>query len=200
MVEERLLQRLRRGDRQALGELFDQHRDRLKRMVRMRIDGQLKKRIDSSDVVQEVYLDAQRRLDEFPTAEMPLFLWLRLLTSQRLVDLQRYHLGAQKRAAQREVSIHSASGPQVNCDSMALQLVSRLPTASSMARHSERQAAVRDALLQMSATDREVLSLRHFEGLTNLETAAVLNISVNAASNRYVRALAHLKDALDTSD
>jgi RNA polymerase sigma-70 factor (ECF subfamily) len=200
MVEEILLQRVSTGDREALGELFDFYRDRLRRMVSVRIDAPLQKRIDSSDVVQDVYLDAQRRLDEFPKANMPLFLWLRLLTGQRLVDLQRFHLAAGKRTARREVSLNPATGPQVNCDSMAIQLVSRLPAASSVARRGERQDAVRAALMEMSDTDREVLSLRHFEGLTNVETAEVLAISVNAASNRYVRALDRLKESLDVSE
>ena len=192
-TDEILAQRLADGDQSALAELFDRYRDRLRKMVDMRLDPRLQGRVDASDVVQDVYLAAQRRLGEFAETDLPLLLWFRLLASQRMVDLQRFHLRSQKRTANREVSINR-SGTAVQCDSMVRQLVGKLTTASGAAVRSERAQRIHKALQELQPIDQEVLSLRHFEGLTNAETARALDISIRAASNRYVRALRHLRE------
>src|SRR5262245_1498919 len=89
-----LIEQAVRGEQRALGGVLGRHRGRLRRMVALRLDRRLQERVDPSDVIQEACLDAARRLPEYqqnPT--MPFFLWLRLLTGQRLVDEQRRHLG-----------------------------------------------------------------------------------------------------------
>src|SRR5436309_3046118 len=102
-----LLRRAGGGDVRALAEVLDRNRDRLKQMVRLRLDPRLRGRLDPSDVIQEAYLDAARRLPEYVRdPAVPFFLWLRKLTAQRLVDLHRQHLGARMRAATREVSLY----------------------------------------------------------------------------------------------
>jgi RNA polymerase sigma-70 factor, ECF subfamily len=110
--DQALLRRIRAGEDHALGELFDAHRERLRRMLQLRLDRRLQGRIDPSDVIQEAFVDAARRLAEY-TADpaMPLFLWLRFLTAQRLVTLHRSHLGVKARDARREVSLHSGPLP-----------------------------------------------------------------------------------------
>src|SRR5215467_7999358 len=110
-----LLSRVRGGDKQPLAELFNRHRERLRRMVRLRLDRRLLGRVDPSDVLQEAYLDVARRADEYlanPT--MPPFLWLRFLTAQRLMILHRRHLDAQARGVGREISLHRGSFPQAS--------------------------------------------------------------------------------------
>jgi RNA polymerase sigma-70 factor (ECF subfamily) len=191
-----LLRRAAAGDAQALGGLFDRHRDRLRRMVQVRLDRRLKGRIDPSDVLQEAYLEVARCLaDYLRNPAVPFFLWLRYLTGMKLHALHRHHLGTKARAAGREVPLHGAL-PRASSVSLAARLLGRLTTPSQAAVRAELWARVREALNGLEALDREVLALRHFEQLTNAETAQVLGLSETAASNRYVRALKRLKGAL----
>ena len=196
-ISDDLLGRARAGDAQARAELFARCRDRLRRMVRLRMDRRLQGRIDPSDVLQDAYLDYARRFAEWadrPT--LPFFLWLRLLTGQKLVDLHRRHLGAQMRDAGQEVSLYRGALPQASSASLAAQLLGRLTSASQAAVRAETQVRVQEALNGLEPIDREILTLRHFEMLGNEEAAAVLGLRKSATSNRYIRALKRLKDAL----
>jgi RNA polymerase sigma-70 factor, ECF subfamily len=192
-----ILRRIADGDDGAAAELFATHRDRLRIMVRLRLDRRLQGRLDPSDVLQEAYLDIARRAPEYaanPT--MPPYLWLRFLTAQRLMLLHRYHLGTQMRDAGQEVSLFHGTLPQASSVSLAQQLLGHLTSPTQAAARAELQLRVQEALNAMDALDREVLTLRHFEMLTNEETAAVLGIRKSAASNRHVRALRRLKEIL----
>jgi RNA polymerase sigma-70 factor (ECF subfamily) len=193
------LRRLAAGDQQALAELFARYRDRLRRMVKLRLDRRLQGRIDASDVLQEAYLDVARRAAEYaanPT--MPFFLWLRLLTGQRLLMVHRRHLGAKMRDVGQEVSLYRGALPQASSVSLAAQLLGRMTSPSLAAVRAEMQLKLQEALNGMDPLDREVLTLRHFEELSNSETAAVLGLQKSAASNRYIRALKRLKDVLSS--
>ena len=89
-----------RGDRQALTDLFQRHRDRLRRMVALRLDARLQGRVDASDVLQDAFLDAAARLDSYlQGSELPAFLWLRLVVGERLSIYHRRHLGTKMRDA-----------------------------------------------------------------------------------------------------
>jgi RNA polymerase sigma-70 factor (ECF subfamily) len=127
-----------------------------------------------------------------------LFLWLRLVTGERLLIIHRRHLGAQMRDAGQEVSLHRGPFPQATSASLAAQLLGRLTSPTQAAIRAEMQVRLQEALNSMDPLDREVLVLRHFEELSNNETAAVLGIRKSAASNRYVRALKRLKEILAT--
>jgi RNA polymerase sigma-70 factor (ECF subfamily) len=194
-----LIERAAAGDVRALADVLESNRERLKRMVRVRLDPRLRGRLDPSDVIQEAYLDAARRLPEFVRdPAVPFFLWLRKLTMQRLIDLHRQHLGARMRDAGLEVSLHSGAYPQASSLSLAAQLLGRFSSPSRAAMRAEIQIRVQEALNAMDDVDREVLALRHFEMLTNEEVAQVLNIKKTAASNRYVRALKRLTAVLES--
>lgn len=195
-MNETLLTRAKAGDALAVAELFEQHRARLRRMIEIRLDQRLAGRVDPSDVLQDTFIDLQHLIREFEEGDLPFFLWLRLKVGHRLTYLHRYHLGAQKRSASREVSLLKGPMPSVSSVSLASQLMGRITSASNAAIRAETRLRLQDALNTMESIDREVLVLRHFEDLTNGETAQVLGISQNAASNRYVRALGRLKDAL----
>jgi RNA polymerase sigma-70 factor (ECF subfamily) len=185
------------GGEQAFAELFAKERDRLCRMVRLRLDRRLSGRIDSSDVVQEVYIEARKRLADYsrePT--LPFHLWLRLITGQKLTDLHRQHLGAQMRDAGREVSLHHGPYPQASSVCLAAQLLGHKTSATQAAIRAEHKLILQEALNRMDPIDREVLTLRHFEQLSNDETAMILGLSKSAASNRHVRALTRLTKAL----
>jgi RNA polymerase sigma-70 factor (ECF subfamily) len=193
-----LLRRAAGGDQAALAELFSRCRRRLRQMVRLRLDRRLQGRVDPSDVLQDAYLDLTQQLPAYlAKPDMPFFLWLRLLTGQRLLRLHRQHLGAQMRDAGREVSLYRGALPQASSASLAAQLLGRFTTASQAAVRAERQLLLQEALNALDPLDREVIALRHFEELTNQEAAAVLGLSKSAASNRYVRALTRLQAALE---
>lgn len=192
-----LLGRAAAGDGRAVAELFERHRGRLEQMVRLRLDRRLQGRLDPADVLQEAYLDLTRRLPDYlahPT--LPFYLWLRLLTGQKLVDLHRQHLGTKMRDAGLEVSLHRGALPRASSASLAERLLGRLTTASRAASRAETQLRVQQALNAMDPIDREVLVLRHFEMLSNDEAARVLGLKPSAASNRHLRAVRRLKAIL----
>lgn len=196
-VREQLVERLRGGDPQALGELFSLYRERLRRMIEFRMDRRIQGRADPSDVLQEAYIDACQRVRHYlEKPQMSIFVWLRQVTVQRLIDLHRRHLDARMRDAKREVLIGRGDLSAVTSASMAAQLVGHLTSPSEKAARAELLDQVENALERMDPIDREVLALRHFEELTNNEIAEVLGITKAGASNRYVRALKRLRGAL----
>jgi RNA polymerase sigma-70 factor (ECF subfamily) len=195
-----LLRRAPEGDESAQAALFDGHRDRLRKMIRLRLDRRLSGRVDTSDVLQDAYLDVRRRIAEYardPSA-MPFHLWLRLVAGQRLTDVHRHHLGSQMRDAGQEVSLHLGPFPQADSVSMAAQLLGKMTSASQAAIRVEHKLIVQEALNNMDPIDREVLALRHFEHPSNDETAQVLGLSKSASSNRYIRALKRVKENLSS--
>lgn len=184
-------------DEAALAELFERYRKRLRRMVRLRLDRRLQGRVDASDVLQEAYLDLARRLPEYGReAKIPFFLWLRLVTGQRLLQIHRRHLGTAMRDAEMEVSLYQRALPQASTEFLASQLLGKFTSAAQKAIKAEMQIKLQETLNTMDPVDREVLALRHFEELTNQEIAQTLEITTAAASKRYVRALQRLKQAL----
>ena len=192
-----LLRRAGRGDAQALGQLLEAHRRRLRRMVRLRLDPRLQGRIDPSDVLQEAYLEAAERLAEYlRDPRMPFFLWLRFLTGQKLLALRRRHLGTQARDAARELSIYQGAMPEASSACLAAQLLGKRTAPLEAAIRAEMKLRLQEALNSMEPMDREVLALRHFEQFNNAETAQLLGITESGASSRYLRALKRLKDIL----
>jgi RNA polymerase sigma-70 factor (ECF subfamily) len=192
-----LLERARAGDPAALNGIFTRYRDRLRRMVELRLDHQLRGRVDPSDVIQDAYLDVAGRLPEYlRDPKLPLYLWLRLVVGERLVDLYRHHAGKQMRDVRREVSLYREALPQASSAALAAQLLGKNTSPTQAAVRAERLLRVQEALNSLDPTDREVLALRHFEQLSRAETAQVLGISEGAAAKRHIRALQRLKEAL----
>jgi RNA polymerase sigma-70 factor (ECF subfamily) len=172
--------------------LFTLYRDRLWRMLYVRLDRRIQARLTPDDVLQETFLDVSRRIGEYlADPAVPIYVWLRFLTIQRMQMMQRVHLGADMRTVEREVV-----GPPASTESMAGQFVSDLTSPSQVAIRRELQEKLRAALDDMDPLDREVLALRHFEELDNNEVAGILGISKDAASKRHVRALKRLKAIL----
>jgi RNA polymerase sigma-70 factor (ECF subfamily) len=193
----RLVERARAGDAQALDKIFTRHRKRLLRMVEIRLDWRLQARIDASDVIQDAFLQAAGRLDEYlHNSTLPLFLWLRLVVGERLSKLHRRHLGAQMRDAGREVSLYHEALPAASSAALAAQLLGKHTSPSQAVQRAERILRLQEALNALDPIDREVLSLRHFEELSRAETAQVLGIEEATAAKRYVRALKRLRETL----
>jgi RNA polymerase sigma-70 factor (ECF subfamily) len=196
---EQLVEKLRGGDRQALTDLFQRHRDRLRRMVELHMDPRLQARVDASDVLQDAFLDVAARVDSYlQGSELSAFLWLRQVVSERLAICHRRHLGTRMRDAGHEVSLYRDPLPQASSAALASMLLGRLTTPSHAALRAERVLQVQEALNELEPLDREVVALRSFEQLSRAETAQVLGISERAAAQRYIRALKRLKAILAT--
>jgi RNA polymerase sigma-70 factor (ECF subfamily) len=186
--------RSRRERVELLADFIDGHRKRLRLMVVLRLHEHLRGRIDPSDVLQEVYLEAARRLEKYlKEPALPLYLWLRRVTADKLRDLQRYHLGAQARDARREVrGVAGGQEPGASSVALARQLAATGPSPSEAAIRAEQMAAVQAALEGMNPLDREVLVLKYFEQLSDDQVAQVLGLRKETARKRYFRALARL--------
>jgi RNA polymerase sigma-70 factor, ECF subfamily len=192
-----LLQRAAEGDQDALRELFSRYRDRLRRMVRLRLSRRLAGRIDDSDVLQESFLEIARRLDDYvKEPRLPFYLWLRHMTGLKLVELHRHHLGLQCRDVDRELTLHRGGLPMADSASLAAQLLGTLTSPSQAAIKAETRLFVQQALNSMDPIDREVLALKHFEQLSTSEIAQVLGLSKAGAAKRHLRALSRLREIL----
>ncbi|MBS0262081.1 MAG: sigma-70 family RNA polymerase sigma factor [Planctomycetes bacterium] len=193
-----LSQRIIDGDKSALAELFSIYRPRLWRMVNFRLHPRLQGRVDPDDVLQDAWIMAVNRISYFlRDATHSSFIWFRMIVNQTLIDLHRHHLGAEKRNAARDVSVNSAWASDSTSSSMAFHLSGNLTSPSSAVNRAELAQQLDTILQGMNEIDREVLALRHFEELSNSETARVLNMSEQAASGRYIRALGRLKQILE---
>ncbi len=189
-----LLQRASAGQPQALGDLLQHHREHLLRIVKFRMDSRLRGRLDPDDIVQDAFIEATQRFQDFvDNQEMPFFLWLRFITIQKLMQMHRRHLGAKSRDAEREISIFAGPSPQATSAVLAAHLLGKHTSPSVAAMRAEATMRVELALNSMNEVDREILALRRFERLQNHEVAKLLNITISAASNRYIRALARLR-------
>ena len=182
---------------QELGDLLEKHRGRLLRMVELRMDPALKARIGASDVLQEANIEIASRLDGYlENPRMPFFLWVRFITAQRLLKMRRFHVGAQKRSASREVSADAPMGPSASAVALVDHLIASGVTPSLAIATDEYRRQLMEALDEMNPMDREVLVLRHFEEMSNQDAARALGIQTDAASKRYIRALERLAGVL----
>lgn len=194
---EALLARAAAGDEQAAGEAVCAYDDRLRRVIRVRLDRRLLRRVDADDVLQETYLEAVQRLPEFLAARrVPLFIWLRFLAVQRCITLARRHLMAAARDARREQPVAAPAAYDSASAALEHALSAHLTTPSGAAARLEVQDGVRQAVQTLEPFDCEILCLRHFEELDNAEAASVLGIEPGTASKRYIRAVVRLREVM----
>jgi RNA polymerase sigma-70 factor (ECF subfamily) len=195
--ESELRARLALEPENVLTEEFMRYRNRLWRMVQFRLDPLVAARVDADDVLQDAWIAALRRVPHFIENEsMSMFVWLRLIVGQTIVDLHRHHLGAEMRDAYREVALPLASLSRSTSMSIAARLLDQMASPSQLAIRQEIARQLESAIGGMDPIDREILALRHFEELTNSEVAESLEIGQKAASIRYVRAVRRLKTIL----
>jgi RNA polymerase sigma-70 factor (ECF subfamily) len=192
-----LLDRVRRGDAVAVERLLAQQREPVRRMISLRLDPAIAARVDASDVVQEVLLEASRRLNDYLRAPaMPFHLWLRHLARDHLIDAHRRHRQAQRRGVDREQPLNRAALASRSSLQLAAQLCDQERTPASAAIQQELERRLQAALDELNEDDREVILMRHYEDLSNQEVAAELGLSEAAASMRYLRALRRLRASL----
>jgi RNA polymerase sigma-70 factor (ECF subfamily) len=194
-----LLERAAGGDAEALRAVFGRYRERLKRIVRLRLGRFLHGRVKDSDVVQAVCDEAGQRLNEYLQAPaLPLFLWLRHLTCLKLAEVHSRHLGARAgdRADAGEVTLHGGGLPVADSVSLAAQLLGTTGTAPPSDGKAQDRIFLQEALNNLDPIDREVLALKHFEQLSFDEIALVLELSQASVGSRYLRALKRLREIL----
>jgi RNA polymerase sigma-70 factor (ECF subfamily) len=190
-----LLERVRQGDAAALNRLLDMHRPFMRRVVEARLDPRLHARIDPSDVVQEAQMEAARRIQDYlERRPMPFHLWLRQTAFENLLRLQRTHR-ADCRTVEKEFPLPDRSSVM-----LARQLLGESRGPPDQLIEAELARRVREGLAALSETDREILLMRSFEGLSNQEVAAALGIEPVAASQRFGRAVLRLRKLLTQID
>jgi RNA polymerase sigma-70 factor (ECF subfamily) len=188
------------GD-EALARYFEAVKPRLKQIVKFRLDHRLGGRVSNSDVIQETYVRAAKRIGSFLEKEdMPFFVWLRLEVKQKLQEIHRYHFGAEKRDARKEANLRQSNESGKTSMALAAHLVAQMTSPSRVVQRDEQFSYLRTALDEMNDLDREVIALRHFEELSNVETAKILDIETAAASKRYIRALKRLKEIMESAE
>ncbi|MDO5552198.1 MAG: sigma-70 family RNA polymerase sigma factor [Planctomycetia bacterium] len=181
----------------SLTKMFEVHREQLLRMIEVRLHPDLRGQIDSQDVLQETFMEAFRQLkNHISQPKTSALVWLRLIVGQQLIMFHRRYVQAQKRNVAREISLNRQQSLQSDSLSMSGVLVGKLTAPSFAARRQELILRLRECLEELNPDDREILSLRHFEQLSNAETAEELKINANTASVRYIRALKKFREIL----
>ena len=192
-----MLDEARTGEPAAVERLFGEFREPLRKVIDLRLDPVLARRVDASDIVQDVLLEANQRLTEYLKApNMPFHLWLRHLAQDRIIDTHRRHRQAQRRSIDREQAIHRPAWTDESSVQLVAQLVDAEQTPASAAIHQELQRRLSDALGQLGDDDRDIILMRHHEQLSNQDVAAALGLTEAAASMRYLRALRKLRGVL----
>ena len=192
-----LLDRARSGDTHAADRLLAHHREPGRRMIDLRLDPAIAARVDASDVVQEVLLEASRRLDAYlRDPSMPFHLWLRHIARDHIIDAHRRHHQAQRRGVDRERPLVPAGLADHSSIELAAQFLDPELTPASAAMQQELESRLHLAIAQLDDDDREIVLMRHFEQLSNQDVAALLNLTEPAASMRHLRALRRLRELL----
>src|SRR5262245_36665005 len=193
----RLLDEAKTGDSSAVDRLLGEFREPLRRVIDLRLDPVLARRVDASDNVQDVLIEANQRLTEYlKSPDMPFHLWLRHLAQDRIIDTHRRHRLAQRRSVDREQPIARPAWADESSASLVAQLTDTEATPGTEAIRQELQRRLDGAIDQLSDDDREIILMRHHEGLSNQEVAAAINLTEAAASMRYLRALRRLRAVL----
>jgi RNA polymerase sigma-70 factor, ECF subfamily len=185
------------GDAAAVNRLMDRHRDALRRMVQLRLDQRIQRRIDVSDIVQEVLVEANRRLQDYlASPAMPYHLWLRQIAQDRIIDAHRRHRASAKRSVDRERPLAVPAAGDHSTMELAAQLAGRELTPATAAAQHEMAQFVEAAISKLPDQDCEIIIMRHYEQLSNQEIAQALGLTEPAASMRYLRAVRRLKELM----
>lgn len=193
-----LLEKAGQGDSMAVNDLFERHRNAIRKMVRMRLDQRIQRRVDVSDVVQDVMMEANRRLTDYlkqPT--LSFHLWLRQIAKDRMIDAYRRHRGSAKRSVDREQPLTAPRNSEQSSILLSQQLQDQELTPAAAATQKELAKRVEEAISHLSEQDYEIIVMRHYEQLSNREVAESLDLTEPAASMRYLRAIKRLKSAME---
>jgi len=192
-----LLAGAKEGDSDAINRLMERHRDSLRRMVQLRLDQKIQRRVDVSDVVQDVLVEANRRLQDYlANPVMGFHLWLRQIAQDRIIDAHRRHRGSAKRSVDRERPLAIPAAGDHSTMELAAQLAGHEVTPGTAAMQAEMAKLVEAAIAKLPDQDCEIIIMRHYEQLSNQEIAQALSLTEPAASMRYLRAIRRLKELM----
>jgi RNA polymerase sigma-70 factor, ECF subfamily len=192
---EGLLGQARAGDGPALGQLLELYRHYLALLARMQIGRRLQGKVDASDLVQETFLKAHRGFAQFRgSSEGELVSWLRQILAANLANLVHRHYGRQR----RDVKLERDLAAEMDASSRVLDLglVAQGSSPSQQAARREQAVLLADALERLPADYREVLILRHLEGLTFPAVAQRMGRTLGSVEKLWIRALARLRRSL----
>ncbi|MCP4512550.1 MAG: sigma-70 family RNA polymerase sigma factor, partial [Fuerstiella sp.] len=189
------------GDADAVNILIERHRQAVRRLIEMRLDNAVTRRVDASDVVQDVMFEASRRLaDYIQNPIIPFHIWLRQLAKDRVIDMHRRHRVAQRRSVDREQHVSSLGHDEESAADLAALLKDKELTPAAATVRKEMEQRFLEALNSLNEDDRELIMMRHFEHLESGEVAAALGLSGPAAGMRYLRAIRRLRTSLGTNE
>jgi RNA polymerase sigma-70 factor (ECF subfamily) len=190
-----LLVRARTADDGALGRLLERYRSYLTLLARLQIGRRLQGKADPADMVQEAFLEAARHFAQFRGETEPEFVaWLRQILATCLAHLVRRYFGTQA----RDVRLERMLEDELEQSSLAIDhgLIANQSTPSQSASRREQAVILADALDRLTPDYREVIILRHLEGLTFPEVATRMVRSLDSVEKLWVRALPRLRQAL----
>jgi RNA polymerase sigma-70 factor (ECF subfamily) len=194
-VPERLLGEARAGSAVAMGELLELYRNYLSLLARLQVGRRLQGKVDAADLVQETFLEAHRDLGQFRGhTEEELVSWLRRILASNLANQVRRYFGTQARDLHLEREL--ADELDQSSRSMDRGLVAPQSSPSQQAARREQSVLLADALHLLSEDYREVIVLRHLEGLSFPEVAARMQRSEDSVKKLWARALARLRQSL----
>jgi len=198
---EQLMAEAKAGDKSAINQLLGRHRSSLDRLVRMRLDKKIQNRVGVSDVVQDVLVEANRRLPRYlESPAMPFHLWIRQIAKDRMIDAYRRHRVSAKRSVDREQRMVVPRGYDQSSIHLASLLGDSKPTPAEAAIQKELARKVEASISLLDEKDSEIIIMRHYEHLTNQEISRLLDLSEPAASMRYLRAIRRLREVIQNPD
>lgn len=194
---EALLERAQKGDRSAVEQLLASSREPIRRMISLRLDPALSARLDASDVVQDVLIEASHRLDDYlRSPAIPFALWLRHIARDHVIDAHRKHRKAQRRSLDREQHLAASAWNNQSSADLMTQIYDQELTPASAAIRQEMQRRLEQAIDRLEDEDRELILMRLSEGMSNQEVATLYGLTGPAASMRYLRAVRRLQALL----
>ena len=201
MKTERLLEEARDGNSSAVNQLLERHRKALGRLVFMRLDKKIQNRVDVSDVVQDVLIEANRRLPKYlESPAMPFGLWVQQIARDRIIDAHRRHRVSAKRSVDREQRIMDRRDYEHSSIRLASLLLDSTVSPAEAAIQKEMARKVESAIALLDKKDSEIIFMRHYQHLSNMEVSELLDLSKPAASMRYLRAIRRLKEVMQELD
>jgi RNA polymerase sigma-70 factor (ECF subfamily) len=195
---ENLLRLARAGDGSAHGRLLELYRNYLALLARLQIGRRLQGKVDPADLVQETFLEAHRSFGRFQGAsEGELACWLRQILVANLADLVRRYLGTRR----RDVRLEEELAVEIDESSRVLDraLVANQSSPSQQAARREQAVLLADTLGQLPEDYREVIILRHLEGLRFPEVARRMGRSTEAVKKLWARALDRVRRTLGSA-
>ncbi len=189
---ERLMRLARGGDGSALGQLLELYRNYLHLLARLQIGRRLQGKVDAEDLVQETFLQAHCDFADFQgTSEGELVSWLRQILAGTFANLLRRFLGTQR----RNVRLERDLAAELDESSRVLDggLLAKQSSPSQRAARREQAVLLADALGRLPRDCREVIILRHLEGLTFSEVAQRMGRGIDAVKKLWPKALAQLR-------